>query len=226
MINVEGSAVHTIKNAGVRNRPFLREPGKPLSFEQENVGSVASTSEMRVIAGSLKSSNIYEPTHVDLAGEFSQLSYTGSYSDFTPVFSARSSKTSSYDGTNNRSYAVVNDGWVYSYDNTILCALIRSPTLNGANWTGGLLAGSDTDFDFTASGSITDGNVFKSWIVKAGDDGHVNFTSIFEEHKNWITRNADINVDPDHLTFAVKPLPTGTESGSVAVTFNFEIYRR
>jgi hypothetical protein len=157
---------HTFENANNNNTTYMRTGNLPLRFMQMNMGTVISTSEMKVYSASVKTEGDFKPHLHDFGYQFGSKAISGSPGAPTPLWSMRMKQT--FEGKDNRSYALPDELSMYS-NGAFGLSIRLHPTLNGGspNWQTDPDSESGVEFDTSAT-SITGGHVIGHHFFDAG----------------------------------------------------------
>lgn len=185
----------------------------PVTWELENTGTAASTTELRTYCTSIKSEGgSYSPYKT--FGADNGVNKTITSTTAIPLFSGRAKQL--FKTLPNRKYALPCEVNAFTSTAPIIIELIKNGSLTGSTWAGDFGAESCMESDISAS-AITGGVVLCSHIVK--DIKDIDLTKIFNKSGELISRKAIISDTPDIYTFTAKLLSAGTTDVRISVSW-------
>jgi hypothetical protein len=212
---VNGKAVilHTFGHFGQLDRPYMAKPELAAYFEQTNIGSVGSTSEMNVFCVAFISSGydqlIRNPVSIPAT--------TKVLTDGLEVAFISLRPAQTYAGQDNRwRYLVETISAVTTAEPIEIC-LILNATLTGATWANSNLS---LEWDDAAT-SKTGGRHFGSILYTPNSNPTVDLHRLFSDMTDGLYRNADIT-GTDTWTIGLKSL-TGASTTVYASLVALEV---
>jgi hypothetical protein len=229
-IFAEGKRIvsHTFFSESDNSRPWSKRASLPISVEQENIGTTSGTSETRFVCATVQSAEPYSPRYNTYSEDFGPYEVTGSVDPvsgsegFFPLVSFRPSKLSNA-GVDNRHYYIPEKMEIYSNGIDAVFALHKNTILSGSVWTSGSLR-SALDID-TASSASQAGERITTAMVPSNGFKEISLHAAFESPPTWMSRHADIDIDPDHYTLMAKAIPNSSNNtGSLFVSIDYHDY--
>ena len=230
-LNIGGQRVigHTFYNAGDHNVPFMGTGTLPIHWEQTNVGTAASASQMRVGSSSVASEGPWRPVVKQFGGN-RPLTKTDLVLGERRVMSlARSVEY--FKGQPNRTVALPTALSMVAIGGPVLLSIVRGGVFSEIDAWSPLVADSALEFALKfidplaepvdVAGNIGDINLLEGGtfvyqqVIANGYTSTLDLTEVFSIDSNAeVRRNYDIDDEPVSFALVVEPLD-GTEGIAV-----------
>lgn len=199
--------------------PFMRTGTLPVSFEQENTGTVASTSEMRMVCCSVSCEGAFSPQYRSFSSPYELPPSEISTSSYAPLFSGRAKQM--FKGKDNRIVILPRSISIYVHGTSpVAMSFIKNGTLTNDSWTLDIGPESGTEIDGTAT-DIAGGRTIWTRVVAPGKPLELNLEYLFNlEQGETVIRHADV-LNYDSFTLMGRLLVTGDPVASVNVSINW-----
>jgi hypothetical protein len=210
---------HEFDHNAELDRPYMRTGTLPARFEQLNVDTTLSISQISSFSMAVLASSRNDPFTEQQVGQTTDLTVlVSNTSSFKPYLSVRSKQL--YQGKENRIVAIPTQLEVYAHSSPIVYQLRKWSVLDGATWSVPTSSYSSLEGDFMASSSITyPGTIVSTHIVKPSDLFLQEFPQEWDDA--WkIYRKADITDDNCSFTLYAKLLGNATPT-SMSVSMNW-----
>lgn len=205
---------HTIENANVNNRTYMRTGSLPVYAELENYdGTSASSSEFRLWCMVVKTGGEFSPTRYFYGLPPIEKTVTSATTEI-PIVSFRSKQT--LNSLNNRTSSFLNFVNVISVGGAAQISIIHDPILTGAVFSGGSEGG--IEYDATAT-AVSGGHVISTFYLENGRPKDLDLSTVFNFMGHAIRRHADIS-ETELFSISGKLLTAGSSAISVATTFS------
>jgi hypothetical protein len=173
--------VHEFRNGNSKSTLYMRSGTLPLRWNQQNLGTVASTSEMRVSCGVVftESSDIkYQGTLIHHSPD-APIPITSS-TEYVPFLSFRPKLT--IGGVPNRIIGIHETfDWFADGDAMHIGIFVNPTTLTGASWSNTIVPLSMLQVDESATAMSQDGTLIESFIIGANSADRVNLGDRIEK---------------------------------------------
>jgi hypothetical protein len=210
--------VHEFDHNAELTLPYMGFGTLPARFEQINVGTVGSISQMSCFSMAVQASSRNDPPSEQQVGQTTDLTIlVNNTSSFRPYLSVRSK--SSYQDKDNRVIATPTSLQVYAHTAPVVIQLRKWPILGGDTWTVPTQSFSSLQGDYTATGSTYPGVIVLTHIVSTGENFVKEFPIAWTEA--WkLYRKADIADDNCAFSLFAKQLGSTPTSMSVCMNWN------
>ena len=158
---------HVFENPNSNVLPYMRQGTLPLSYEVENTGTAASSSELKFICGAVQNIGSILRQSLSYTAKNSAMVSLTSASGVVPVLSARNALT--FNGLNNHSTSIIEKVTLYNNgDAPVMVSLDFGSVLVGASWQFASSGNSVVEYDEAATGVVFQGPSRWSTIVGPG----------------------------------------------------------
>lgn len=205
---------HTIENANVNNRTYMRTGSLPVYAELENYdGTSASSSEFRLWCMVVKTGGEFSPTRYFYGVPPVEKTVTSATTE-VPLVSFRAKQT--LNSLDNRTSSFLNFLNAISVGGAAQIRIIHAPVLTGSTFAGSSEGGIEYD---TASTAVSGGHAVSTFYLENGRSKDLDLSTVFNFMGHAIRRYANIS---ETVLFSItgKLLTAGSSVVSVATTFS------
>ena len=203
---------HEIRNA--TSASYMSTGSLPFRYEQENVGTAASSSSMQVFCAAVFSEGAYNPMRQAFTDDSSASITTVNETAIVSMRSAQTFKT-----FNNRKTIYPRSFDVYNpATEPMLLTVRRGATATGGSWVAHGDTSSTAEFNKTETGT-SGGQIKFSAMIAPGETKNIPFPT-FEEGRRGLRRRADITAWTE-MMIGGQLVVAGT-GGIMYVSFNWD----
>jgi len=216
----EKITVHTFENANTLSFPWMAMPNLPIRYENINISTTASTSELKMVCATVQTdlSDIKTNLPRQSFGLTGPTKIVSSSSQYTHYFAGRAGKY--LGGKINRINSAISSVKTFSTSPMVL-EVVKNATLPSASFNT-IYPNTAAEFDTVATGN-TDGVVIFSTIINGTEQ--LDIKPFFEGNDSVnINTKADISLESDTISVRARLL-SGSTPAELTVAANWLEYR-
>jgi len=194
---------HELNHSNRVITPFIPSASLPVYVENKNVGTTASSSELRVWSSTVRCEGTYDPTYRHFSAIMPPLTLTST--SWTHLGSFRPAPT--YKGKVNRVSGYGEEANIFSTAAPYRIAILKNAVLTDPVWVS-LSAESSMEADMSAT-AVSGGTVIRSAVLSANQPQRLDLASVFNL-KGEVLRLHQDGITQHSYSFVVQLLSAGT----------------